>query len=174
MGVYVFTPDSDRYDSLSLAESVPYEALYWHGGEALGSSWKPLSVILHPGNKPGEFPSLASHVPVFSERALTTLSPLIGEGIEALPLHCESRGPLFAIHVLDLLDCLDEANSKVDRDPDGDVMFIEKYRFRKRVVRGKHIFRWHEAPLYEVFVSEQFRDTVESAGLRGLTFEGLS
>jgi hypothetical protein len=169
MAVFVFTPDSDTYDSLVLAKSRDYDRLNMFTGGALASDWRPISARILKGKKHGDFPSLAGHVPVFGKRALDALRPLVNHCIEVLPLKVPS-GELFAINVLQITDCLDVSRSELELDPDGEVMYIARYAFDEQCLEGKHILKLRQVPLYGVFVSEEFKRRVEEEGLQGLIF----
>lgn len=169
MSVYQYVPDVQTYDSLVLPKGKTYRRLEaLQGGRAAGS-WQAVSVSIYRVGRFGDFPYLTSHVPVFSDKALAALSPLLGDSIEALPLNCRSH-QLFAIHVLELLDCLDQSRSLIERFDDGSIMDIERFVFKDDVVKGKHMFRIAQAPLKYVLISEEFKKAVEESGLRGLRF----
>lgn len=85
MQTYVFSPDSDTYDSLALVKSKDYDKCKEFTGEDLASSWRPVSARIQKGKR-GDFPSLASHIPVFSKRALDAFGQLLSDDIEVLPL----------------------------------------------------------------------------------------
>ena len=173
MSLYVYKPDSDTFDSLSLANKSGYDRLSRLVGPRMAAGWRPLTVQVHKGNRSGDFPSLASHVPVFSRKALDALQPLIGDTVEVLPLKCSSTD-LFAINVLMITDCFDESNASFERDQGGDVFYISRYAFDEQCLRGKHIFKIRQAPLHDVFVSEEFKQAVEQNGLQGLRFRKVA
>jgi hypothetical protein len=172
MALYVYTPDSDNHDSLALASSSAVDRLKSFDGRPLAKGWRPFTVKVVKARKRSDFPSLAGHVPVFSKRALDALGSLLGHAIEALPLKC-SEGMFFAINVLELTDCLDMARSEVKRYSSGGIMYISRHVFDEGGVEGKHIFKSNQAPLYETYVSEEFRRRVEGERLAGLIFEPI-
>ena len=53
----------------------------------------------------------------------------------------------------------------------GRVMSIEKYAFKPEIIKDNHIFKIVEFPKSEVFVSDEFKQKVEEAGLKGFKFE---
>ena|SRR5688572_5533045 len=169
MAIYVYTPDSDTYDSLSLPSGRAYDVVNQLLGTPTVETWRPIRVQVHKGEKRGDFPSLIGHLPVFSERALSALRPLIENEVEVLSLK-GSTTPLYAIHILDLVDCLDEAKSGVKRFPGGGIMHVDRPVFRDGCVDGKHIFKIRDAPLKDVYVSEEFKRRAEEAGLEGVVF----
>jgi hypothetical protein len=169
MAVYKMVPDTDKYHRLVLGESGQ-RIVNRFLGRSLKKRWKPLSVSIYKSKKWGDFPRLESHVPVFSDKALKILEPLIADSIEALPLISDSKR-FFAVHVLDLVDCLDYERSEVKRFPEGNIMRIGWYVFKKGCIDGKHIFRIREAPLKDVLVSEEFKRVVEESKLEGVDFD---
>ena len=140
MGFYIYTPDSDTYDSLVLARSQDYEKLKHFTGGKLASSWQPISARVEKGRKHSDFPSLASHVPVFSKRALDTLRSLLSGEIEALQLEVKNVD-LFAINALKVSDCFDPNRAEIKLDSDGEVMRIARYAFDAQCSEGKHMFK---------------------------------
>ena len=173
MAVFVYTPDSDTHDSLVLPNSRDYDRLNLFTGKELAKAWRPLSVRVVKGKKRSDFPSLASHVPVFTRRALDTLYPLVAPHIEALPLK-STKGEFFAINVLLVTECLDLSRSEVKFFSSGGIMRIARYAFDMECVRGQDMFKLRQVPLYEVYVSDEFKRQVEGAGLQGLIFRKVA
>lgn len=169
MIIYTIVPESDIYHSLLLESSNDWDVFQQFDGRKLGDSWTPIPVKIYRSLEAGDFPSLASHVPVFSRRALQSLSPLIGDCIEALPLK-NNVEELYAINVLDVVDCLDYSRSEFKYFSDGEIMDIVRYAFKADCIRDKHIFKVRESPLNRVLVSEEFKNVVEGSGLEGLIF----
>jgi hypothetical protein len=170
MSVYIYSPDSDHFDSLILPKSLSYSKIFeGFDSEHPIKRWNAVRCPVYRVGQRGDFPSLSGFVPAFSGRALKALQPLLGEQIEALPLECDEDS-FFAIHVLQVVNCLDEARSELERDPDGEVFHIGRYVFDEKCLHGKHLFRLRQAPMYKVFASTSFKKQVEAAGLCGLDF----
>jgi hypothetical protein len=165
MGVYKLIQDSDNFDSLLMSREV--RPRFEKFGRPLAATWQPAPVETYAVGRAGDFPSLRRDVPVFSERAWHTLKPLIGGEAEALPLS-GTREPYYAINVLDIADCLDRARSKIKWLSTGNINSIEKHVFKEGCLEGKHIFKLPETARQEVFVSEEFKQLVESSSLEGL------
>jgi hypothetical protein len=107
----------------------------------------------------------------FSERALEVLTPLVGDVIEALPLDCpDCKEKFFAINVLDLVDCLDEARCDAFRFRDGRICWIDRYAFRPGSTEGHHLFKVMQVPIGDALVSPEFKQLVEESGLVGAMF----
>lgn len=180
MNIYRIIPDSDSYECI-YPRVEDEDILFFFDAEPLSAKWVPLPVVLDerlrenvmdaPIPMKGDFPSLYRPTPVFSERAWGALSPLIKGSVEALPLIHPSGDRYFAINVLDVIDCLDLATTKLTRnDVTGRVSSIQAYHFRPNLLRGKHMFKLPETKGLEVLVSEEFKQAVENNGLKGLIF----
>jgi len=172
--IYELRADGNHYNSLR-AEADGHELTSRFNGTALGPSWIPVHVETekaHDGrrehDRDGNFPFLRN-VPVFDDRALEVLLPLIASDVEVLPLIHPTR-QLFAINVLAVLDCIDHERSKVARARNGNVILIDNFVFKPGTFEDRHIFKIRETPLLWSFVSEEFKRRVESSGLVGLQF----
>ena len=146
-------------------------------GEPWGDTWVPLPVTTehaHDGrrakNRDGDFPSYHPAIPAVSERALDVLRPLLGDAVEVLPLeHPTAR--YYILHVLQILDCLDDEKSEGHRTSKGQLITIEKCVWKPGVIdENTHIFKIKGLELSWPFVSEAFRRLVDENGLIGFGF----
>ena len=166
--IYLYTPDSDEYDTLAQASTQSDRALSTlEGAKPVASKWRPIKVVVDKHGRRGDFPSFLPHVPAFSRRALDVLQPLLGDAIEALPLDCGGL-EFHAIHVLDVVDCLDEHLSILKRFPSGGVMSIRKHVFDEKCLGERLMFRIRQAPLWGVYYTDRFNQLLEDAKLEGL------
>jgi len=189
--IYRVRTDPYTFDSLILPLDVGGEAwLPQHGfqtcfdavqavrGYALGPRWRPLPVehcdASVPKNRgePVDFLSALSGKTAVSERALQAITPLVGAAIEPLPLDCEDEPDrhYFLLNFLDLVDCLDEEQSVVERGSEGYISVIWKYAFKPGTADGHHLFRLKQDPLGDTLASDEFKTLVEDHGLVGLKF----
>jgi len=146
----------------------------WFQGTPIGAAWTPLAVELSSDGLPGDFPSLGGTPLVFSERALSLLSPLMIGCIELLPLACTTES-LSVVNVTKVLDCLDHAQSQFKHFSDGQrIMRVEKYVFREPCIHQAHIFKIPEQIRNRHYVSDTFKATVETNGLRGMVFHQVA
>ncbi len=175
MNYYIYTCDTDNFDSLILDESIPDRHLTCFNGTPLAGEWSPLPVRLYRMKHRGNFLRLKGHVPVFDERALEAIGPTTENFVEILPLsHNEpDLAKIYAIHVLPILDCLDFNRADVRRFNDGRLMSVWKYAFLEEVIGETPIFRIKDLVLNYVFVSDIFKDAVDVAELKGLLFKSL-
>jgi hypothetical protein len=167
--VYLYAPDSDTYDTLAQASQQSDRALSMlEGASPVASKWRPVKVVIDKHGRSGDFPSFLPHVPAFSRRALDVLQPVLGDEIEALPLD-SGRLAFYAIHVLEVVDCLDEQQSVVKHYPSGGVMSIRKHVFDENCLGQRLMFRIGQAPRWGVYYTDRFKQLLEDAGLEGLT-----
>lgn len=114
-----------------------------------------------------DFPHFWPTIPVFSERALAAVSPLLGDRVEALPFAVEGQS-LYLINVLDVVDCLDAEQSTICRNiATGHIESVVRYTFHPERVAGHHLFRIPQTAELEVLVSSAFRDAVRANELTG-------
>ncbi|HEX2572361.1 MAG TPA: DUF1629 domain-containing protein [Polyangia bacterium] len=112
---------------------------------------------------------MMGHGLAFSDRAVEVLTPLIGDVIELLPLACDGPGRFQVVNMLDVVDCLDEDRSTLDRYSDGDIASVKKYVFKPDSTNGHHLFKCKQFDLHNL-VSGEFRALVEDKGLIGAYF----
>jgi len=166
---YLLIPDSDTYHSVCPCNSDGWNVLFdQFKGKPVGDAWTPIPVKFKKGQRRGDFPFLLTSIPVFSERALQVLKPLVANKVEVLPLECQEE-LLYAINVLDVVDCLDHSRSKFGFI--SGYRTIKQYAFKKGSIGGHHLFKLDETPQNDVLVSNRFKSLVEQNGLLGLTFE---
>jgi hypothetical protein len=134
----------------------------------LFTSWQPPAARVVPERKAGDFyyahGLFAAKLP-----AAEAIRRLLGEKVELLPLQVEGPQLVF-LHPLEVADLSDSA--EVARFEDGRIMYVEKWAFKPEAVAGKHLFA-ARGTTGSYIVSEQFRATVEKAGLGGLGFDPL-
>lgn len=173
---YRYICDSDRYHSIALPKSTPTSWENRFDGRSMADAWKPFRPEPYDREAMGNFPRFAGHLPVFDETAWNALAPLVKDHVEALPLLKPSPDwpPLYLINVTTVLDALDLEASRVDRLDENLILAIRKYAFKPQVVTGVPIFRIRGAALYTVIVSEDFKKSVERAGLDGLIWKTVS
>jgi hypothetical protein len=177
MHVYQLRADANHFQNLILADESIWDQMQdMFNGTPVGMSWSPLRVeVLRDEDQnralpPGDFPSLMTRLPVFSQRAVDTLSDLLHANGEFLPLVC-SEGTYFAFNVTRVIDALDVQRSEVKRFSDGRIMRVVRYEFVPDILEGLSIFKIPETARMEVFVTDPFVSRVQSAGLVGFDFK---
>jgi hypothetical protein len=175
MRVFILKADANRYESLLPSDrSNSLDVFQRFDGTPMGSSWVPWTVELARPNgyedlPIGDFPSMATNVPVFSERAVASLESLLLERGELLPLVCK-EGSYFAYNITTVLDALDIEKSSVIRFKSGRIMDITRHEFFPAKVTSS-IFKLPQVPLMDVFVTDEFRDAVSRHELKGFIFK---
>jgi uncharacterized protein DUF1629 len=174
MKVFILKPDANRYQGLLPSDrSNSLEVFHRFNGTPIGASWVPWKVEVdrpegYEDSPLGDFPLMALHVPVFTERAVALLKPLLSGNGELLPLMCD-EGSYFAFNVTTVLDALDEEKSSAIRFTDGGIMNITGYEFFPEKVTSP-IFKLPQVPLMDVFVTDEFKDAVSRYDLKGFDF----
>jgi hypothetical protein len=171
MKIYEIVPESNVYDSLYYIDDNDYRVIKHFLGfrpyDQAPKTWQPIRVAVDKMDKQGEFPALSIAI-VFSSKALQILKPLIENSVEFFPLQCDSGE--FVMLKPTSIDCLDYSRAEVRRfSSSGRVMDVLSYAFIKGSVDHKNIFTMPEEKT-RVFVSQEFKDCVESNKLEGLIF----
>jgi hypothetical protein len=171
--VFFFRADLDNFASISPVDDFAWDLLNELVGHRFEGNWSPLRMEVLPTGPRGDFPYLASHVPVVSPLAWAALRPEIAETVQPLPLDVQGE-EYQALNVLDVLDCLDPERAELRTLDDGSVVGVRRWALREDVVEGHDIFKARHAELQVALVSERFREWVEDAGLRGARFDPVS
>jgi len=143
-------------------------------GSSRKNTWESIKVeIIHEDEGvellETDSPWLGSHALIFKTPAIQVLGQLLNEHGELLPLICDET-ELYIYNVTEVLDALDETRSTVVRFSTGRIMTIERYSFRKDIIDDRHIFKLPNLRASPIFVSHDFVQLWELAGLRGLQF----
>jgi hypothetical protein len=168
--------DSNTYRVFSFANESREDEIVelFDGGKPLASLWDPIEVKLYDKEEGESDKPLADFMrilfgPVISARGVAILKPLINNTAEFLPLTTKV-GAYFALNVYPV-DCLDEEHSVVVRFPNSErIMDVEKYAFSSDRLKEVHAFRLPQLGPTHLFVSNEFRKTVEANNLTGLLF----
>jgi hypothetical protein len=177
--IFCLETDPDEHDDL-LAISRPGIATYriflelrkgvrcadWW--EPVPMEWKPARVRKNRG-KPVDIIDLMGDGLTFSDRAVEVLAPLVGDVIELLPLAYDGPGRFQVVNMLDIVDCLDEERSQIERFYDGSIQSVERYAFKPSSTEDHHLFKCKQWGLHKL-VSAEFKARVEENGLVGAYF----
>ncbi len=147
-------------------------------GMHFGESWKPLPLRFWEGDKGykrkekqkpvADFGEITL-MPIVSLRGREVIESLTGNQVEFLPFETPT-GHYYGLHV-QYVDCLDVARAEVIRfKSSGRIMEVTKYAFHWNRLENIHIFRLPELGLSRLFVSDEFKQLVETHGLTGLLF----
>ena len=141
--------------------------------EKLATDWPKITLELENNKKRiSDFPYFCHNFPIFSERAVDALRDLIAPYVEFLPVEvANSDKKFFGVNIWTVYDTLDL--------PRCDYVQIHRYfnikvhAFKDDILPEAPIFRVRETCTLEMFISQEFRDIVESKRLTGLRFEHL-
>jgi hypothetical protein len=167
--------DNRGYSSWHWLEgNVPQELYFaFFSDRKLAPKWRPLTARLVRERRQGDFFSLgglfAATLP-----AVETVQGLVGRNVEALPIIVKGKRnalpPLFLLHPLEEVELSKKA--QIVRFDDGRIMHVDKFAFAQRAVARTHFFSARgNSGTYIVF--EEFRATINEAGLHGLSFGQL-
>lgn len=169
MRVWELLVDSDR--ALVLRSDLDsLEGLFV--GKPLGKRWRPPNVKVLGKTRPlRDFVSWTLEAPVISEGAMRLLSPLLQDSCEFLPLIRLRGKEYFAVNILEVVDCLDEATSDLWISPTDPKHIIGagSFVFNERKLKAVPVFKTPQY-LLAVFVTIPFVDAVKENGLTGAVF----
>ena len=168
MKLFRFVPDSDEFGYLDNSGDW---SMFERGKPV--KTWKPIAVKYVPhGKKKGDFPGLFLNVPVFSNKAWEVLKNLIEKTVQTFEI-ITNGGPYLVINVCTVIDCLDKKKSTFVYYPNGSIMRVESYVFRKGIIRDRHMFAIPETLGLEVIVTEEFVKAVKKSKLTGVLFDEI-
>jgi|688.fasta_scaffold205029_2 hypothetical protein len=134
----------------------------------LGSIWRPQPVN-GPTHAFNDYPCLDLNTPAFSQRAVDALGSMLADNGELLPLKTKI-GKYYAFNCLTKIDALDVKKSEIERPYlDEIALDVPYFVFRKSKLKDATLFRIAELPS-SYFVTNLFKERVESAGLNGMNF----
>jgi hypothetical protein len=171
MRIFSFYPDGENALTLVEAEDEYFEDHFV--GERMADGWNPPRVNILGKSKPvRDFVSWSLSAMVVSPRARNALQPLIANHVEFLPLTTVNGEMLFAVNVIEVLECLDRSASEASFSPDDPkrIIHINRFVFLPERIRNVPLFKVPEWP-GAIFVSEEFAEIVVHAGLSGAGFE---
>ncbi|HEX2573750.1 MAG TPA: DUF1629 domain-containing protein [Polyangia bacterium] len=179
--IFRLDPNPDQHDDLL---TIPRRGVAWfevfnrlsRGGGRCAGWWEPVpmewtrATVRKNRGKPVDIIGLMGNGLAFSDRAAEALAPLVGEVIELLPLAHDGPGRFHAVNMLDIVDCLDEEQSILDRSSSGRISSVEKYVLKPGSTDGHHLFKCKQCLLHDL-VSAEFKARVEEKGLVGAYFK---
>lgn len=173
MKIWKMLSDANNYDNFNMCDEKEWHRFqeYKFDGRTLKEIWKPFKVKEIEEMKTGDLPCLSGSLPVFSKKAVKCLSDFFKDNGEILPILYD-KGEYYIINITNIKDCVDYNKSDVKRfKSSGKVMRFIKYTFIPERVMDEHIFKIDGYSHGCVFVSDKFKNAVESSGLQGFLFE---
>lgn len=176
MKIWELELDYDKYDNLKPVVKWSWEETRSFDGREKVSTWEPIEVErLEPekGLDLADNMWLSTPVPAFSDKAKQLVEGLLGDTVEFLPT-ISKEGTFWLVNVTTVLNCVDYEKSEIVRFPFSErIMDIPRFVFREEVVKGVDMFKIKDKPLRFPFVSDRFKELVESSGLTGFGFRLL-
>lgn len=171
MKIWILDCDVNKYENLMWEKKLNIEEVQSFDGRKKINDWNPIKVKRMYDREFSNTPGFSAHIPVFDEKALSSLRDLIEDNAEVLPLDCE-EGDFYAINVTNVLDCIDYDKSQYKTFRDGKrIMRFTKYVFNPEKVTSQNLFKISDEPLKRPFVSDKFRKRIIECGLTGFVFE---
>jgi hypothetical protein len=180
--IFCLDTNPDRHDDLITLMTLPRPGVAWFDifvrlskGVRCADWWEPVpmewsrATVRANRGKPVDIIGLMGDGLAFSDRAVKALTPLVGDAIELLPLICDGPVHFQVVNMIDIIDCLDEERSAIDRYSDGDIASVMKYVFKPGSTEGHHLFKCKQFDLHNL-VSAEFKALVEQHGLIGAYF----
>ncbi len=173
MNVYLLRAAANKNRGLIMTAGNLFEFIRRFNGVPMKRSWTDITVGWDPDMRrlpKGDFPSLATNVPVFSRKAATTLADLLEGNGEMLSTTIAGE-EYFLFNVTRVIDALDESKSDIVRfEGKSKIMDIETHSFLAEKLEQTVIFKIPQIPTMDVFVTDPFVERVQSAGLKGFRF----
>ena len=174
MNIFILKSNLNVYRTLVPAQTKSLPIYRQFNGSDI-RDWTDFKVeLLNEGQDllQGDFPSLTSHIPVFSQRAREALGDKLDAAGQVLPLDAVNAGQrLYALNVTTLVEALDLRKAEVKRFSSGRIMRIMRYAFQPEVVTGLNLFKIPETVLQDVYAGEAFLEAVKASGLAGFVFK---
>ena len=170
------TVESPDYEWVLPVDDGDLEAMGFGTMERLAPSWTPIEVyILHRDGRTrmvhAEMPWHGSGTLIMRRAAAEVIRPLVEGQAELLPLRCD-EDQLWALHVTEVRDALDEDASDIVRFPSsGRILTVRTHVFRPEQLDGARCFKLPQMPRGRLYLAGDLADTIEAAGLSGFATE---
>lgn len=133
-------------------------------------SWSPTKVETVSKKSYPDFPVYLSSKPVISARVKKEIEPFIKDEAELLPL-IHDELDLYMINVTKVLDCVDWGRSDIQKFKDGSLAGFNKLVFDfTKIPAETYMFKFKERASTMVFVTEAFKNLIETHKFKGLDF----
>ena len=172
MNIWQLKFDVDNYSNLEAVPPLNADALQSFNGTSKLSTWTPIKVVVMEDDKSlSDAPGFI--IPVFSQRALGILLPLIENSVEVLNINFNNVVPYYAINVTSVLDVINYSESEYKTYRDGKrILAFKKYSFKiNKELTTHNIFKIIDEPTRNAFVSDKFKEAVEKNNLSGFVFK---
>lgn len=144
-------------------------------GKSMAKGYKPQIFVLTKESEK-EYPVAdisTGYLPICSAKAKKVIEEIVKvDEVEFLPCYLDGVNEIFYIlNILGQEDCVDYEKSKFTRFPSNPnkIMSFEYIEFKNKV--NRHFFRIKDLPYCHYFVSQEAKEKLENAGLKGLDFD---
>ena len=181
MNIYLPYPNVDSYDSIhpvNMREGHDYLDRFLNHGKYQNineeSEYIPVQSCIHSfETKRGNFLGAGGNTLACDIHTWNILQPIVEDRVKLFPLNCGDKEYII-LKVTNIIDCLDYSKADVFRFQEtGRVLHINKYAFKKELIRGEHLFAIPEKK-FGILVSQEFKNYVEKHDLKGLLFQQVS
>lgn len=179
MKIWKLDFDVNKYHMLTFVDRTNLlEKIEYFNGENRISNWEPIRIkkVEKRGAKGANAFGGDIYMPIVDNKVLDSISDLIYCSTEILPIIFEDddydKDGFSIINVTEALDCIDYEKSEwIKYDHNDEILRFTKLRFKKDMLKGKHIFRAIGNPYSQNFVSDEFKERIEQNDLKGFEFE---
>lgn len=171
MKIYELLPSYNNTMSINTDDNIEYDPFLEEDfdGSSKQANWTPVKVVTLSRKHNNDFPYLMPGLPIISEKAKNVIQDLVEFDVEFLPL-LHSEFILFAMNVINIMDCVDWNRSERRKYSDGSLGHITKLVLDFEKIPDRHIFKIKEMASTKVFVTESFKNLIEKNNLKGLDF----
>lgn len=132
--------------------------------------WGKIKVKTNRKGKRTDAPSFLTGMPIISKRAVDVFANNLKDNIQILPL-IHDQHDYSIVNVVNVIDALDHNNAVIKRFSDGTIQDIVTYSFHADLLQNQLIFKIPEYPETKVFVTDTFKNIIESNKLVGFRFD---
>ena len=170
MNIYLLKSKLKDHQKIALQDDYDWHYLDDKFDGQRINSWKYCEMLIYDNEeKYSDFPHFASHIPVFSKKAIGCLGEILEKNGDVLKISCCDK-EFCLFNVTTILDVFNDEKSKSIKYPNGKIMYVEKYILKKSNYKSSAIFKLRNLTKSEVFVNDEFVDVVVANGLVGLEF----
>ena len=178
--VFILSADMDRFEWFHPNDAESRDILVCRKGLLESIPDRPIPIQI--GGNEGEvsdFPQLDFSTPCMSKYAWDRLRGLIETDVQLIPVSRADGAVYYAINVLRVVDCFMRDKSRFSIRPlfestdYGYISAIYEYGLDMSKLGDAAIFKIPEMVGREVYVTDVFKNTVESNGLTGFCFRRI-
>lgn len=128
-------------------------------------------LFLMSGGAKLDFMYMKPGVIACSHRAAAEMASIVGDAVQFVNVSNGMGGSVDIINIINVVDLLDKQRSGIKYLPDGKIMKIDPFYFKRVGDVDGHIFKIPETSHREIYVDAKFKKWFDQSGLSGLLFE---